>query len=82
MQRGDMACHEGAGRMARIKAIAGSPRGAVLVMLAIAGLAYLAIKQQAVLLALLPFSVLLLCPLMHVFMHRGHSAHDGNDAST
>ena len=28
----------------------------------------------------LPFLVLLLCPLMHIFMHRGHSHHhDSNN---
>lgn len=25
----------------------------------------------------LPFLLLLACPLMHIFMHRGHGGHDG-----
>lgn len=27
----------------------------------------------------LPFLILLLCPLMHVFMHGGHGGHDHDD---
>ena len=26
-------------------------------------------------LGFLPYSILLLCPLMHIFMHRGHGGH-------
>ncbi|HNP35819.1 MAG TPA: DUF2933 domain-containing protein [Woeseiaceae bacterium] len=26
----------------------------------------------------LPFLILLLCPVMHMFMHRGHGGHDGH----
>lgn len=26
----------------------------------------------------LPFLILLLCPVMHIFMHRGHGGHDGH----
>lgn len=30
----------------------------------------------------LPFALLLACPLLHVFMHRGHSGHDhGGEAA-
>lgn len=28
----------------------------------------------------LPFLILLLCPLMHVFMHRGHGKHGSHNA--
>lgn len=40
-------------------------------------------EHQAHLLGLLPYLFLLACPLMHVFMHRGHSHshhHGGGDA--
>lgn len=36
-------------------------------------------EHQAHLLAALPYLVLLLCPLMHIFMHHGHSGRHKND---
>ncbi len=30
----------------------------------------------------LPYLLILACPLLHVFMHRGHGDHRGHDAST
>ena len=33
-------------------------------------------EHQAHLLGALPYLILLLCPLMHLFMHRGHGKHD------
>jgi len=30
----------------------------------------------------LPFLFLLACPLMHMFMHRGHGGHGGHHEST
>ncbi len=52
-----------------------SPKGiAVLIALAALGL-YLIIVHQQHVLGALPFLVILLCPLMHVFMHKGHSSH-------
>lgn len=33
-------------------------------------------EHEAHLLAALPYLILLLCPLMHLFMHRGHDRHD------
>lgn len=30
----------------------------------------------------LPYLLILACPLLHVFMHRGHGDHGGHDAST
>lgn len=30
----------------------------------------------------LPFLILLLCPLMHMFMHRGHGGHGGRGGHT
>ena len=37
----------------------------------------LAVEHQAHLLGLLPYGLLLLCPLMHLFMHGGHGNHGG-----
>lgn len=33
-------------------------------------------EHRAHILGLLPYAVLLLCPLIHIFMHRGHNGHD------
>ncbi len=35
-------------------------------------------EHRAHLLAWLPFAIVLLCPLMHVFMHRGHRHRHGS----
>jgi hypothetical protein len=43
--------------------------------LAIAGF-FLIAEHKAHVLLFLPFVLLLACPLMHVFMHRGHGDHD------
>jgi hypothetical protein len=52
-----------------------SPAGLVLlVAIAISGF-YLLTEHTAHLLGALPYLVLLACPLMHVFMHRGHRHH-------
>ena len=77
MLREDMTCPASSGRLARFKTFAGTLRGMLLLALIFAGLAYLVFLQPAFLLAILPFSVLLACPLMHVFMHRGHGSHGG-----
>lgn len=45
--------------------------------LAVAGF-YLFTEHRAHLLGFLPFGILLLCPLMHLFMHGGHK-HGGGD---
>ncbi|WP_227370697.1 DUF2933 domain-containing protein [Halomonas sp. M20] len=51
----------------------------------IAGLALAAVvlllweDHKAHLLGALPWLILLACPLIHVFMHRGHGSHGGND---
>ena len=42
-------------------------------------------EHQAHILAALPYLIFLLCPLMHLFMHRGHGGHaknDNNDADS
>jgi hypothetical protein len=50
---------------------------ASLVLLAL----YLTIWHTAHFISALPFLLLLACPLMHLFMHGGHSGHGGHDAS-
>jgi hypothetical protein len=48
--------------------------------LVLAGIAgwFLWTEHRAHLFGALPWLVLLACPLMHVFMHRGHHGHDGH----
>ena len=38
-------------------------------------------EHRAHLLGVLPYVVLLLCPLIHLFMHRGHGGHGGHHES-
>lgn len=35
-------------------------------------------EHRAHLLGALPYLILLACPLMHIFMHRGHGGHGGH----
>ncbi len=52
-----------------------TPKGiAVLIALAVLGL-YLIIVHQQHVLGALPFLIILSCPLMHLFMHKGHGHH-------
>mgnify|MGYP003627237629 CR=1 FL=1 len=41
-----------------------------------AALYFLIVEHGAHVLPYLPFLIILLCPLMHVFMHKGHGGHD------
>ena len=41
-----------------------------------AALAWLLTRHQAHALQWLPYGILLLCPLMHLFHHRGHGPHE------
>ena len=52
----------------------------LLVMGAVAAY-FLLTEHRAHFFAALPFLLLLACPLMHVFMHRGHGKHDGEQGS-
>jgi len=52
--------------------------GVLVGFLAIAAF-FLIAEHKAHVLPFLPFVLLLACPLMHVFMHRGHSDHDDHD---
>lgn len=49
--------------------------GALIAFLAIGGF-YMFAEHRAHLFGVLPYLLLLLCPLMHIFMHRGHGKHD------
>ena len=42
---------------------------------AILAAAYLVAEHRAHVAGLLPYLVILACPLMHLFMHRGHGGH-------
>ena len=58
-----------------------SPAGLVLIgFLAIGGV-YLWMEHRAHLLGALVFLPLLLCPLMHLFMHHGHGDHSDHGSS-
>jgi hypothetical protein len=50
-------------------------RVAFIALIAVGGY-FLWTEHQAHLLAVLPFAIFLLCPLMHIF---GHGRHDGDD---
>jgi hypothetical protein len=54
-----------------------SPAGIALVVAAAVGGFYLVTEHRAHLYGILPYLFLLACPLMHVFMHRGHG-HGGH----
>ena len=56
-----------------------SRTGVVLVaFLAIAAF-FLLIEHTAHVFGVLPYALLLLCPLLHVFMHHGHDGHSSYD---
>ncbi|WP_375057428.1 DUF2933 domain-containing protein [Zobellella sp. DQSA1] len=59
---------------------ASGPRGFWLVLLVFAAMALFFLWQEhrAHLLGALPYLIILLCPLMHLFMHRGHGGRGGN----
>jgi hypothetical protein len=49
-----------------------TPSGIAATILAVAASIYLWVAHKDHVLALLPFAFLAACPLMHMFMHRGH----------
>lgn len=61
-----------------------TPRGFNWILIAFLAIAafYLLTEHRAHLLGVLPFLLLLACPLMHLFMHHGHGAHGGHHEST
>lgn len=56
-----------------------SPFGVVSTLLAVAASAYLWVVHKDHVLALLPYAFLAMCPLMHMFMHKGHHGHHQPD---
>lgn len=54
-----------------------SPFGIVSTLLAVLASVYLYLSHKDHVLALLPYAFLAACPLMHMFMHRGHG-HGGH----
>lgn len=42
---------------------------------------FLLSEHRAHTLGVLPYLLLLACPLLHIFMHRGHGGHGGHDQS-
>jgi Protein of unknown function (DUF2933) len=53
-----------------------SRSGLVLVAFLAVAAFYLYAEHRAHLYGALPYLLLLLCPLLHLFMHRGHGKHD------
>lgn len=49
----------------------------LVVFLGIAGF-FLVTEHTAHVLGVLPYVLLMLCPVMHLFMHRGHGGHGGH----
>lgn len=58
-----------------------SPFGVLATVAALAASAYFYLVHRNHVLALLPYAFLAACPLMHVFMHRGHG-HGGHARSS
>ena len=54
-----------------------TPLGVIATLAALAASAYLYLVHKDHVLALLPYAILAACPLMHIFMHRGHG-HGGH----
>lgn len=55
-------------------------RIALLMTLTVVGL-YLGTVHSAHVVGLLPYALILLCPLLHLFMMRGHHGQHGSEAS-
>jgi hypothetical protein len=53
-----------------------SPFGIAATLVAVAASIYLYLVHKDHVLALLPYAFLAACPLMHMFMHRGHGHGD------
>lgn len=43
---------------------------------------FLFTEHRAHVLGILPYLLLLACPLMHLFMHHGHGGHEGHDGKS
>jgi hypothetical protein len=53
--------------------------GACAILLGAALIFFLVTEHTAHLLGALPFGIILLCPLLHILMHKGHGSPVGND---
>lgn len=58
----------------------GTRGGIVLGFFALAAAYFLWTEHRAHVIQFLPWGILALCPLMHVFMHRGHGSHRSHDS--
>ena len=54
-----------------------SRSGVVFIVFGVVAAIYLLFEHTAHVIQYLPFGIVLLCPLMHMFMHGGHRAHGG-----
>jgi choline-glycine betaine transporter len=59
-----------------------SPTGLAAAVLIVAVGAVLATYHLEHVVGALPFAFILLCPLMHLFMHGGHGAHAGHGSGS
>jgi len=55
-----------------------SKAGLVAAGFVLIGLFFLLSEHRAHLFGVLPYLLILACPLMHLFMHRGHGGHGGH----
>lgn len=53
----------------------------VFIAFAAIALALIAYEHRVHVLGILPWLLILACPLMHMFMHHGHGGHPGHDHS-
>ncbi|MBT8141777.1 MAG: DUF2933 domain-containing protein [Gammaproteobacteria bacterium] len=58
-----------------------TPNGLSAIALIGAAMYFLLSEHRAHFIYFLPYLVLLLCPVMHIFMHRGHGDHGGQGNS-
>ena len=56
-----------------------SPTGLVLIAFLAIATFYLVTEHTAHFFGLLPYGLLLLCPILHLFMHGGHGGHGGQE---
>jgi len=54
-----------------------SRSGLVFIVFGVVAAIYLLFEHTAHVIRYLPFGIILLCPLMHIFMHGGHHGHGG-----
>lgn len=67
--------HQTPHRLSESKALWRTRHGVGLLLLGAVATFFLLAEHRAHIFGALPFLLILACPLMHVFMHRGHGAH-------